>query len=177
MPTDISASNLQNQFSNAYEWLCRSRKKHPPSSDIWSFCRGWKQQAHRMKERFIQGRYRFAVQQRITLAQGDTVALWSSCDALVLKVLTCIIQKLLKLFLSKNCYHIKGNVGTYRPHGVFGVFIVNIVKSGVSNCHVHPLGGALLCIRTPCTRPVVGGLHIHKRVTGRQSRVRLSNIN
>ena len=110
MPTDIS-DNLQTLFSHAYQWLWRSRKRHPPSSDIWSFRRDWRHQAHRVMDRFIQGKHQFAVQQRITLAQGDTVALWSSCDALVLKVLTCIIQTLLKPFLSKNCYHLKGNGG------------------------------------------------------------------
>ena len=62
-------------------------------------------------DRFTQGRHQFAVQQKVTLAQKDTVALWPSCDALVLKVLTRIVQTVLKPFLSKNCYHLKGNGG------------------------------------------------------------------
>jgi hypothetical protein len=62
-------------------------------------------------DRFTQGRHQFAVQQKVTLAQGDTIALWSSLDALVLKVLTYIIQTLLKPFLSKDCFHLKGNGG------------------------------------------------------------------
>jgi len=111
MPTNISEGNLHRLFSEAYQWLCRSRKGHPPSSDIWLFRRDWKHQAHRVIDRFIQGRHQFAVQQRITLAQGETVALWSACDALMLKVLTRIIQTLLKPFLSKNCYHLKGHGG------------------------------------------------------------------
>ena len=111
MPIDISAGSLQGLFSDAYQWLLRSRKGHPPSSDIWSFRRDWKQQAHRVMDRFIQGRHQFTVQQKVRLAQGDTIALWSSSDALVLKVLTYIIQTLLKPFLSKDCYHLKGNGG------------------------------------------------------------------
>ena len=111
MPTDISAVSLQSLFSDAYQWLCTSRKRHPPSSDIWSFRRDWKHQAHRVMDRFIQGRHQFSVQQQVTLAQGDKVALYSSCDALVLKVLTYIIQTLLKPFLSRKCYHLKGNGG------------------------------------------------------------------
>ncbi len=74
MPTDISAGNLQSLFSDAYQWLCRSRKRYPPSSDIWQFRRDWKHQAQRVMDRFIQGRHQFAVQQRVTLSQGDTVA-------------------------------------------------------------------------------------------------------
>lgn len=111
MPTDILTGNLQTLFSNAYQWLCRSRKGHPTSSDIWSFRRDWKHQERRVMDRFIQGRHQFTVQQKVTLVQGETVALWSSLDALVLKVLTRIVQALLKPFLSKRCYHLKGNGG------------------------------------------------------------------
>lgn len=72
-------------------------------------------------DRFIHGRHYFAVQQRITLAQGETVALWSSCDALVLKVLTRIVQTVLNPFLSKNCYHLKG-------HGGLKGAVCNVIK-------------------------------------------------
>lgn len=37
--------------------------------------------------------------------------MWSSCDALVLKVLTWIIQKKLKPHLSPCCFHLKGHGG------------------------------------------------------------------
>ncbi|MFC1591391.1 reverse transcriptase domain-containing protein [Thermodesulfobacteriota bacterium] len=63
-----------------------------------------------MKE-FAGGSYRFDVQKKITLACGETIALWSSRDALVIKVLTEIIQQKLKSFLPKACYHLKGNGG------------------------------------------------------------------
>jgi RNA-directed DNA polymerase len=51
------------------------------------------------------------VQSKITLASGDTVAMWSSPDSLVLKVLTLIIQRKLKPVLSRACYHLKGHGG------------------------------------------------------------------
>ncbi len=60
---------------------------------------------------FRAGRYRFEVQKKITLSSGDTIALWSSCDAMVLKVLTWIIQGILQPFMLKSCYHLKGHGG------------------------------------------------------------------
>jgi len=51
------------------------------------------------------------VQKKLTLSCGDTIAIWSSRDALVIKVLTRIIQEALKPYLSKTCYHLKGHGG------------------------------------------------------------------
>jgi len=62
-------------------------------------------------ESFRTSKYRFDVQSKITLSCGETIALWSSQDALVIKVLTCIIQEQLKPFLHKTCYHLKGHGG------------------------------------------------------------------
>jgi hypothetical protein len=69
MLTNISGGNLLTLFSDAYHWLWRSRKRHPPSSDIWSFRRNWKREAHRVMDRFIRGRHYFTVQQKVRLAQ------------------------------------------------------------------------------------------------------------
>jgi hypothetical protein len=44
-------------------------------------------------------------------SSGETIALWSSQDALIIKVLTGIIQERLKPFLLKTCYHLKGHGG------------------------------------------------------------------
>ncbi len=60
---------------------------------------------------FAAGNYHFDVQKKITLACGEKIALWSSRDALVIKVLTIIIQKIQSPFLSKSCYHLKGHGG------------------------------------------------------------------
>ena len=62
-------------------------------------------------ESFRAGTYQFDVQAKLTLSCGETIALWSSQDALVIKVLTGIIQERLKPFLLKTCYHLKGNRG------------------------------------------------------------------
>jgi len=52
-----------------------------------------------------------SVQKKMTLTDGETIAVWSSRDALVLKVLTWIIEKRLKPALHKTCYHLKGHGG------------------------------------------------------------------
>jgi len=100
-----SFPNLQQLFSDAYDWLCKSRKNHPPDSDIWDFKRTCSRQADAIMESFKAGVYRLGVQKKIKLSCGETIAFWSSADALVIKALTCIVQEKLKPFLLKNCYH------------------------------------------------------------------------
>ena len=106
-----SLLNIPELFSDAYQWLCKSRKNHPPDSDIWNFKRTWHCQSESIMELFRTGAYRFDVQSKLTLSCGETIALWSSQDALIIKVLTGIIQKRLKPFLLKTCYHLKGHCG------------------------------------------------------------------
>jgi hypothetical protein len=106
-----SFSNLPQLFSDAYQWLCKSRKNHPPDSDIWNFKGTWHRKAEAIIELFRTGAYQFDVQAKITLSCGETIALWSSQDALIIKVLTGIIQEKLKPFLLKTCYHLKGYGG------------------------------------------------------------------
>ena len=62
-------------------------------------------------ESFRTGTYRFDVQTKIRLSCGETIALWSSQDASIIKVLTGIIQEKLEPFLLKTCYHLKGHRG------------------------------------------------------------------
>jgi RNA-directed DNA polymerase len=104
-------SNLPLLFSDAYQWLCKYRKNHPPNSDILDFKRTWPRHGEAIREAFSNGTYRFDVQSKITLSCGETIALWSSQDALIIKVLTGIIQERLKPFLLKTCYHLKGHGG------------------------------------------------------------------
>jgi hypothetical protein len=106
-----SFSNLTQIFSNAYQWLYKSRKNHPPDSDIWNFKRTWNRKAGAIMESFRTGAFRFDVQAKITLSCGETIALWSSQDALIIKVLTIFKQERLKPFLVKTCYHLKGHSG------------------------------------------------------------------
>lgn len=104
-------SNLPQLLSDAYQWLGKSRKNHPPDSDIWDLKRTWDGQAEAIMESFGSGAYKFDVQAKITLSCGETIALWSSQDALIIKVLTGTLQERLKPFLLKTCYHLKGHGG------------------------------------------------------------------
>jgi hypothetical protein len=73
--------------------------------------RAWQSQAEATMESFRSGKYRFDVQTKIRLSCGETIALWSSKDALIIKVLTAILQEKLKPFLLRTCYHLKGHGG------------------------------------------------------------------
>ena len=79
-----SFPNLQQLFSDTYDWLCKSRKNHPPGSDLWDFKRTWSRQADAIMESFKAGVYRLGVQKKIKLSCGETIALWSSADALII---------------------------------------------------------------------------------------------
>ena len=114
MLKSLSQNHLENIISNAYEWLKKSRKNHPASSDIWDFHRSWNEKKLTMKKAFLSGSYSFDVQKKIRLSNGETIALWSSRDSLILKVLTRLIQICLKPVLSKCCYHLEGHGGLKR---------------------------------------------------------------
>ena len=79
-----SFSNISQLFSNAYQWLCKSKKNHPPDSDIWEFKRKWPSQSEAIIQSVRTGTYQFDVQAKITLSCGETIALCSSQDALII---------------------------------------------------------------------------------------------
>ena len=107
----MTRPKLSQLFTEAFSWLCKSRANHPSASDIWDFRRSWDEKSDTIIEDFSNGAYLFDCQKKITLCCGETIALWSSKDALVIKVLTAILEEKLKPFLSKACYHLKGNGG------------------------------------------------------------------
>ncbi len=47
--------------------------------------------------------------QTVTRADGETVALWSATDALVLKMMTSVLQAVLPVH--RTCSHVKGHGG------------------------------------------------------------------
>jgi hypothetical protein len=104
-------NNPEPHFHSAYEWLKKSWKHYPPSSDIRDFRRCWHEQKESIKKLFLSGSYHLDLQKRIRLSIAETNALWSSPDALILKVLTILIQKWLNPSFSKGCYHLKGHGG------------------------------------------------------------------
>jgi RNA-directed DNA polymerase len=138
--------SIKKAFSEAYTWLKASRKLYPSSSDIWDFRRMWDIKSANIIKSFLIGSYKFDVQKKIHLSSGETIALWSSPDALVLKVLTFMIQEILRPYLSRNCYHLKGHGGLKRAVGEvmkkypqYGFFIKTDVRSYYDSIDHHAL--------------------------------------
>lgn len=93
----------------AYAWLCKRRRDYPADSDVWSFRRCWTAEKQRIQSDLMAGRFRFSLLDRITLADGNDIDLWSSRDALVLKALTIVLSDVLPV--SRQCTHVKGHGG------------------------------------------------------------------
>ena len=94
----------------AHAWLCHRRRDYPSDADVWAFRRHWTVEKRRIRAALLAGEYRFALLDRITLADGRDIDLWSARDALVLKALTMVLADVLPL--SPRCSHIKGHGGT-----------------------------------------------------------------
>jgi hypothetical protein len=92
---------LQHLFTEAFNRLCKSRSDHPPASDIWNFRRNRDERSDMIIKDFSNGTCLFDVQKKITLPCGETIAIWSSEDSLIIKVLTSILQESLNRFCQK----------------------------------------------------------------------------
>ena len=103
--------NSNDLFNTAYNWLCKSRLRHPHNADIWDFSWRWEKSRDGINNDFISGKYTFDIQSRRTLASGELIDVYTACDALVIKALTLILETILMPFLSLYCYHLKGHGG------------------------------------------------------------------
>ncbi len=97
MGNKISNSRINLLFKEAFRWLCLKRSNHSSSSDVWDLRRNWNETKESVLKDFIKGSYRLSVQKKLTLSCRDTIAIRSSRDALVIKVLTAVIQEILKI--------------------------------------------------------------------------------
>jgi RNA-directed DNA polymerase len=102
---------LQHLFTEAINWLYKNRSAHPPASNIWNFRRSRDERSDMIIKDFSNGTCLFNVQKKITLSCGETIAIWSSENALIIKVLTGVPQESLNPFLLKTCYPLKGSGG------------------------------------------------------------------
>jgi RNA-directed DNA polymerase len=103
LPFDINDLDL------SFKWLCQQRKNFPANSDVWCFRYSYEINKHDLLDSINQGYYQFSPLQKINTIDNETIHLWSSSDALVMKLLADHLQKLLKLSLS--CTHVKGHGG------------------------------------------------------------------
>lgn len=97
-------------LDGAYSWLCHRRRNYPADADVCSFRRDWPVQEGRIQIELSAGRFRLGLLDRITLANGDEIDLWSARDALVLKALAMVLPGCLPV--SPRWTHVRGNGGS-----------------------------------------------------------------
>ena len=90
--TLLAAIASDSVLDAAFAWLCKRRRDYPDHADVWEFRRNWPQEKDRIRAELPSGRYRFGLLDRVALANGDEIDLWSARDALVLKALTIVLR-------------------------------------------------------------------------------------
>ncbi len=106
-------------FNQSFAWLCQRRKHYPADADVWNFRRDWAVESGRIRAQIESGEYRFSAMTRLERADGETVHLWSSRDAFVLKCLAIALER--RLPPSPRCFHLKSPAGSHdnrlKSHG------------------------------------------------------------
>ncbi|MFT6949604.1 MAG: RNA-directed DNA polymerase, partial [Paraglaciecola sp.] len=107
----LNLSNILNSttLDAAYSWLCKQRANFPANADIWHLRFHWNTIRGELLQTLNKQDYTFMPLSVITKADGETLHLWSSQDALVLKMLAMALPE--ALALSPLCTHIKGHGG------------------------------------------------------------------
>src|SRR5208337_2849060 len=104
---EIASDEVLNQ---ACLWLCFGRKDYSPSNDVWTLRWRWREVKPRVQQALLSGAYRFAALQQL-VGEEDTLEVWSSQDALVLKAVAIVLTRNLAPVLPKTCHHLAGNGG------------------------------------------------------------------
>jgi RNA-directed DNA polymerase len=97
-------------LEEAFVWLCKKRKDYSHNNDVWDLRRLWRVILPQIRKSLLKGTYCFDVQQKIRFPD-QTIELWSSMDALVLKAMALVLSRYFKPHISKQCVHVKGNGG------------------------------------------------------------------
>jgi RNA-directed DNA polymerase len=96
-------------LDTAYSWLCKQRRNFPANADIWHLRFHWNTIRGELLQTLNKQDYTFMPLSLVTKADGESIHLWSSQDALVLKMLALALPD--ALALSSLCTHIKGHGG------------------------------------------------------------------
>jgi RNA-directed DNA polymerase len=96
-------------LDTAYSWLCKQRRNFPVNADIWHLRFHWHTIRGELLQTLNKQDYTFMPLSVVTKADGERLHLWSSQDALVLKMLAMALPE--ALALSSLCTHIKGHGG------------------------------------------------------------------
>ncbi|WP_226980357.1 reverse transcriptase domain-containing protein [Vibrio navarrensis] len=106
---DIHSLLTPERVNEATAWLYRQRQHYPANADIWDFRRQKDQQLASLQAQLQSGEYRFSPMQLVNKRDGSQVAIWSSRDALVIKLLSLALAEVLPCH--PTCVHIKGHGG------------------------------------------------------------------
>jgi RNA-directed DNA polymerase len=106
---DTKSVFTETTLDTAYLWLCKQRRNFPVNADIWHLRFHWHTIRGELLQTLHKQDYTFLPLSVVTKADGETLHLWSSQDALVLKMLAMALPE--ALALSSLCTHIKGHGG------------------------------------------------------------------
>jgi RNA-directed DNA polymerase len=96
-------------IDTAYIWLCKSRANFPANADIWHLRFHWPTVRAQILKSLKDQSYTMMPLSVVTKGNGKIIHLWSSQDALVLKMLAMALPD--ALALSPLCTHSKGHGG------------------------------------------------------------------
>jgi RNA-directed DNA polymerase len=96
-------------IETAYTWLCKSRANFPANADIWHLRFHWPIIRAQLVKSLNDQSYTMMPLSVVIKANGKIIHLWSSQDALVLKMLAMSLPS--ALGLSSLCTYIKGHGG------------------------------------------------------------------
>jgi len=91
----------------AYLWLINKRAHHSPHADIWQLRANWHTQRSEIIESIRSGDYTLSAV-RYYHINNELIGVWSTTDALVLKILSIHLSERLSHVVSDRVYHIKG---------------------------------------------------------------------
>ncbi|UZE95327.1 hypothetical protein [Alkalimarinus alittae] len=91
-------------IDTAYLWLCKQRN-FSANADIWHLRFHWHNVRQELLKSLHKKDYTFMPLSMVTKANGTTLHLWSSQDALVLKILTMTFSDALALSALCDCLY------------------------------------------------------------------------
>ena len=97
-------------LTQAYRWLCQTRKRYHHNDDVWHVRYWWAILKPRLQAQLRAGTYRLS---ECRVGQGERRSeIWCAMDALVLKALAFVLTEHLQPHLSERCFHLDGTGGT-----------------------------------------------------------------
>ena len=122
-------------LEQAFGWMCRKREHYSPNSAVWDLRRHWDSLKPTLQQRLLDGTYELSPLQEIRLDK-ETLELWASLDALVLKAVT---QTLAALKLEKHrdkTFIARIDKGLDFPGYKFVERLARLYEHGAEHCRI-----------------------------------------